>query len=104
MSSEQALECGRKARRTPNQLGCLPVYIFEPSIFDALERTPPGKGDEIQLTDGFVKLIEEGKNVNAVKLGPDGIRWDVGTSENLLGSVKSFIPVCGKKIIFNQNE
>lgn len=59
----------------------MPVYIFEPSIFDALEKTLPGKGNEIQLTDGFVKLIREGKNVNAVELEPDEIRWDIGTSE-----------------------
>ncbi|KXB03850.1 hypothetical protein AKJ45_00325 [candidate division MSBL1 archaeon SCGC-AAA261F19] len=78
-----------KPDEPPTNLAVMPVYIFEPSIFDVLERTPPGKGDEIQLTDGFVKLIEEGKNVNAVKLEPDEIRWDIGTAETYWEALKA---------------
>ena len=30
-----------------------------PEIFDCLERTPPGRGGEIQLTDGMKLLAQE---------------------------------------------
>jgi UTP--glucose-1-phosphate uridylyltransferase len=33
-------------------------YILTPAIFKAIEKTPPGKGDEIQLTDALRKLDE----------------------------------------------
>lgn len=78
-----------KPDKPPTNLAVMPVYIFESSIFDALERTPPGKGNEIQLTDGFLKLIQEGKDVNAVKLEPDEIRWDIGTSETYWEALKA---------------
>ncbi|MBE9592256.1 MAG: UTP--glucose-1-phosphate uridylyltransferase, partial [Proteobacteria bacterium] len=34
----------------PSNLGILGRYILTPAIFDAIEGTPPGKGNEIQLT------------------------------------------------------
>jgi UTP--glucose-1-phosphate uridylyltransferase len=36
-------------------------YIIQPEIFDHLEKTKPGAGDEIQLTDGLAALIAEGQ-------------------------------------------
>jgi UTP--glucose-1-phosphate uridylyltransferase len=35
----------------PSNLAVAARYVFSPAIFDCLERTSPGKGDEIQLTD-----------------------------------------------------
>ena len=32
-------------------------YVLEPEIFDCLDRTPPGKGGEIQLTDAMRMLL-----------------------------------------------
>ena len=42
----------------PSNLGILGRYILTPEIFDAIERTPPGKGKEIQLTDAL-RIIRE---------------------------------------------
>ncbi len=69
-----------KPEKPPSNLAIMPIYIFEPSIFDALKETPPGKGDEIQLTDGFAKLIDWDRNVRGIKLRPEEARWDIGTS------------------------
>lgn len=33
-------------------------YVFEPEILDCIRNTPRGKGNEIQLTDAMVKLLE----------------------------------------------
>ena len=36
----------------PSNIAILGRYIINPAIFDILEHTKPGKGGEIQLTDG----------------------------------------------------
>jgi len=40
----------------PSNLAVVGRYVFTPEIFDALEGTEPGRGGEIQLTDGISKL------------------------------------------------
>jgi UTP--glucose-1-phosphate uridylyltransferase len=45
----------------PSNLSVLGRYVLPPSIFDILERTPPGKGGEIQLTDGLDALARQGQ-------------------------------------------
>jgi UTP--glucose-1-phosphate uridylyltransferase len=42
----------------PSNLGVVGRYIFTPKIFDCLEKVKPGKGREIQLTDGISDLIK----------------------------------------------
>lgn len=41
----------------PSDLAILGRYILTPQIFEVLESTPPGKGGEIQLTDGLGLLL-----------------------------------------------
>jgi UTP--glucose-1-phosphate uridylyltransferase len=43
----------------PSSLAVIGRYVFTPMIFDALERTEPGKGGEIQLTDAIALLARE---------------------------------------------
>ena len=50
-------------------------YILTPEIFEALERTPRGKGDEVQLTDAIHLLLEQQEGY---ALRFDGRRFDVG--------------------------
>jgi UTP--glucose-1-phosphate uridylyltransferase len=57
-------------------------YICRPSIFDQLERTAPGKGDEIQLTDALRTLLHAGGRVLGVQLEPGEKRYDVGNFES----------------------
>ena len=47
-----------KPRRSeaPSDLGILGRYVLTPEIFEALERTPPGRNNEVQLTDGLERL------------------------------------------------
>ncbi|MBI4287573.1 MAG: UTP--glucose-1-phosphate uridylyltransferase GalU [Chloroflexi bacterium] len=46
-------------QEAPSQLAIMGRYILSPKIFDALERTTPGKNGEIQLTDGLRLLLRE---------------------------------------------
>jgi UTP--glucose-1-phosphate uridylyltransferase len=71
-----------KPTRPPTKLAIMPIYIFEPIIFDALRRIRPGHGEELQLTDGIQRLIEGGYKVQAMKLRDNDVRLDVGTPEN----------------------
>ncbi len=70
-----------KPEKPPTNLAIMPIYIFHPIIFKALERTPPGKGGEIQLTDAIQRLIEWNLNVYAVQLSSSDVRLDVGGPE-----------------------
>jgi UTP--glucose-1-phosphate uridylyltransferase len=62
----------------PSNLAIAARYVFAPAIFDAIQRTPPGKGGEIQLTDAIRLLIQGGAKVYGVRLRPDEQRYDIG--------------------------
>jgi dTDP-glucose pyrophosphorylase len=64
-----------------SKFAIMPIYIFKPTIFEALRRTTPGSGGEIQLTDAIQKLIDSGHSVQAIKLTQNDVRLDVGTPE-----------------------
>jgi len=70
-----------KPEKPPSNFAIMPIYVFEPEIFDAIREIGPGVGGEIQLTDAIQKLIEAHKPVRAIKLRADEVRLDVGTPE-----------------------
>jgi UTP--glucose-1-phosphate uridylyltransferase len=43
----------------PSRQAIIGRYLLPPEIFPILERTPPGRGDEIQLTDGLATLCAQ---------------------------------------------
>lgn len=59
----------------PSDLAIIGRYIFTPDIFDAIERTTPGAGGEIQITDAMRLLLKE-RPFYAVRL--EGTRHDAG--------------------------
>jgi len=48
-----------KREEAPSNLSITGRYLLPPEIFEYLERTPPGRGGEIQLTDGMRLLARE---------------------------------------------
>jgi len=70
-----------KPERPPSNLAIMPIYVFDPEIFDAIREVGPGVGGEVQLTDAIQRLIEERRPVRAIKLREDEVRLDVGTPE-----------------------
>ncbi len=46
-----------ESNEAPSNLAIAARYVFSASIFPALERTQPGKGGEIQLTDAIRRVI-----------------------------------------------
>lgn len=63
------------ARSAPSDLGILGRYVLTPEIFDALEKTRPGKGGEIQLTDAL-RILRRTQRMYAVAF--EGRRYDLG--------------------------
>jgi UTP--glucose-1-phosphate uridylyltransferase len=43
----------------PSNLAIIGRYVLRPEVFDVLERTEPGKGGEIQLTDALQVLAAD---------------------------------------------
>ncbi len=66
----------------PSTMAVAARYVFSPAIFEALERTPPDRGGEIQLTNAIKLLIQTGQPVYAWRFGPDQQRYDVGNFES----------------------
>ncbi len=62
----------------PSNLAIIGRYVLTPQVFEILERTEPGKGGEIQLTDALQELAAdpEGPGVYGVIFG--GRRYDTG--------------------------
>ena len=65
----------------PSNLACAGIYIFQPSIFDAIKRTKPDVNNEYQLTDSIKIMIEDKKPVFFKEL--KGAHIDIGTPERL---------------------
>lgn len=66
----------------PSKLACLGRYLLTPKIFEYLEKTEPGKGGEIQLTDAIVAMMKDGEKVLAYNF--EGKRYDIGNKFGLL--------------------
>jgi len=69
----------------PSDLGIVGRYILTPEIFGMLEKTTPGKGGEIQLTDGLRLLLGK-QQIYAYQF--EGTRYDTGTP---LGFLKASV-------------
>ena len=71
----------------PSRLAVLGRYIISPEIFGILEKTEPGRGGEIQLTDALKKLSER-EPVYAYEF--EGRRYDVGDKQGYLEATVDF--------------
>ncbi|HYA64650.1 MAG TPA: UTP--glucose-1-phosphate uridylyltransferase GalU [Candidatus Sulfotelmatobacter sp.] len=74
-----------KAEVAPSNLAITGRYVLPPAIFGCLERTPPGAGGEIQLTDAMRILAKE---VGLWALIYEGISYDAGDK---LGFLKATV-------------
>ncbi len=73
----------------PSNLAMIGRYVIAPQIFDVLRETPPGRGGEIQLTDGLQRLAGRdpaaGGGVHGVVFR--GRRYDTGDKADYLRTV-----------------
>jgi UTP--glucose-1-phosphate uridylyltransferase len=71
----------------PSNLAIIGRYILTPGIFGALELTKPGKGGEIQLTDGL-RLLMQKEPIYAYEF--EGDRHDAGDKLGFLKATVEF--------------
>lgn len=74
-------------------------YIFNPEIFQCIDQTKPGKGDELQITDSIRLLISYEYPVLGVNLRKGERRYDIG---NLLSYYKAFFDFSVSDEIFGE--
>jgi UTP--glucose-1-phosphate uridylyltransferase len=74
----------------PSTLAVAARYVFAPRIFDLLEKTPPGKGGEIQLTDAIRTLIQQRGKVLGMRLNDTERRFDIGNFESYFKAFVEF--------------
>ncbi|WP_242891438.1 UTP--glucose-1-phosphate uridylyltransferase GalU [Actinomadura litoris] len=80
------------AEEAPSNWIIIGRYVCDPAVFDVLEKTPPGRGGEIQLTDALRTLADmpadQGGTVYGVKFR--GRRYDTGNKLEYLRTVVQF--------------
>ncbi len=76
----------------PSTLGVIGRYIFNPEIFDCLEKIKPGQGAEIQLTDAIQMLLSQ-QSIFAYQF--EGKRYDCGDK---LGFMKANVEFSKKHL------
>jgi UTP--glucose-1-phosphate uridylyltransferase len=69
----------------PSNLAIIGRYVLPPEIFEAIRKTEPGAGGEIQLTDAMARLASEGVPVHGVVFR--GRRYDTGDRGDYLKAV-----------------
>lgn len=57
------------------------LLVLKPSVFEYVEKTKPGKGGELWITDTIELMRKDGKSVYGFRF--HGIRYDIGTFESL---------------------
>lgn len=81
LSNVEAMVEKPQPEQAPSNLAVVGRYILTPRIFELLENTPRGTGNEIQLTDGIAALLQE-EQVLAYEF--EGHRYDCGSKLDYL--------------------
>jgi UTP--glucose-1-phosphate uridylyltransferase len=66
------------AESAPSNLAIIGRYVLRPEVFDVLEKTEPGKGGEIQLTDALQTLAKDDTAGGVCGVVFRGRRYDTG--------------------------
>lgn len=83
-------------KESPSNLAIAGRYILTPEIYKAIEQTPRGKNNEIQLTDALQILLEH-QNIYAYAI--EGKRYDLG---NKIDYIKSTVEFALKRAAFRK--
>ena len=76
-----------KLENAPSTQAIIGRYVLTPRIFDLLEKTEPGAGGEIQLTDGIKALLKDEKVFGYTF---EGKRFDAGDKFGMLQATVEF--------------
>ena len=69
-------------QESPSNLAVVGRYVLHCDIWNHLKKTPPGNGNEIQLTDAIDMMLEDKRKVSAYKIVGQSI--DCGSKIGLM--------------------
>jgi UTP--glucose-1-phosphate uridylyltransferase len=73
--------------QAPSDFAIAGRYVLTPQIFEALEKTPRGKGNEVQLTDALRLMLRSEPIIASVI---EGKRYDMGNKLDFLKTTVEF--------------
>jgi len=76
-----------KLEDAPSKQAIIGRYVLTPRVFELLEKTTPGAGGEIQLTDGILALLKDEKVFGYTF---EGKRFDAGDKFGMLQATVEF--------------
>ncbi len=71
-----------KPQEPAGNMALVGVYGFTPAIFEAVEKIPPSRRGELEITDAIQWLLDRGKNIHVMPV--EGWWKDTGRPEDLL--------------------
>lgn len=84
-----------KPEEAPSNLAIIGRYVLHPDVFEVLEHTEPGAGDEIQLTDALQELAgRDGEGGGVYGVIFRGRRYDTGDK---LSYIKANITIASER-------
>ncbi len=72
----------------PTNLAIIGRYILTPDIFDIIRKTPPGRNNEVQITDALLTQAKEGAGVLGYKF--KGRRFDCGSVPGFMEATRFY--------------
>jgi UTP--glucose-1-phosphate uridylyltransferase len=88
------------AADAPSNYAVIGRYVLHPAVFDVLERTPAGRGGEIQLTDALQALaVSGGEGGGVYGVVFKGRRYDTGDK---LSYLKAVISIAADRVEFGE--
>ncbi|MDK8347371.1 UTP--glucose-1-phosphate uridylyltransferase GalU [Brevibacterium sp. UMB1308A] len=78
----------------PSNLAVIGRYVLAPEVFEVLRNTPPGRGNEIQLTDALKTLAEDPNSNGVYGVVFSGDRYDTGDK---LSYLKAVVTLAGRR-------